>query len=128
MKKYASTIRIALLTALAIILFQVISLLTVYQYVRVDLYLTLVAGCFLAMGWLIARRPSGAPAPKLTQRELQILRLIAEGKTNKEIARAYFVEVSTVKTHVNNIYAKLAVSNRAQAGVKYAELTGSRPV
>lgn len=144
MKKYAVTIKIALLTASAVILFQVISLLTVYQYVRTDLYLSLVAICFLTAGLLIARRPAIRPfsempatatssdnlAPSqpilLTQREQQILKLIAEGRTNKEIAAVNFVEISTVKTHVNNIYTKLAVSNRVQARLKYAEMAGER--
>jgi DNA-binding CsgD family transcriptional regulator len=134
MKKYAATIKIAVLTASAVILFQVISLFAVYQYVRIDLYLSLVAVCFLITGWLIARRPApqqvnsiaSSPGQQLTQRELQILQLIADGKTNKEIAATYFVELSTVKTHVNNIYAKLSVSNRVQARFKYLEMAGKR--
>ncbi|MDO6432641.1 LuxR C-terminal-related transcriptional regulator [Flavitalea sp. BT771] len=136
MRKYATTVKIALLTASAVILFQVISLFAVYQYIRLDLYLSLVAACFLTTGMLIARRPSVAPAPKpvdnpapslqtlLTQRELQILQLIVDGKTNKEIAAVHFVEVSTVKTHINNIYTKLAVTNRVEARLKYAEMAG----
>jgi len=58
----------------------------------------------------------------LTSKEYLVLRLLAEGKTNKEIAVAHAVEVSTVKTHINNIYTKLAVSNRAQARARYAEI------
>lgn len=134
MRKYATTVKIALLTASAVILFQVISLFAVYQYIRLDLYLSLVAACFLATGMLIARRPTAASVPKpvsnavpslqtmLTHRELQILQLIVDGKTNKEIAAVHFVEVSTVKTHVNNIYTKLAVTNRVEARLKYAEM------
>lgn len=136
MRKYAPTVRIALLTASAVILFQVISLFAVYQYIRLDLYLSLVAACFLTTGMLIARQPTPASVPEpvnnavpslqtlLTHREMQILQLIADGKTNKEIAAAHFVEVSTVKTHVNNIYTKLAVSNRVEARLKYAEMAG----
>ena len=134
MRKYATTVKIAILTATAVILFQTISLFTLYRYIRLDLYLSLVAACFLTTGLLIARRPvtasvpepikAVAPSPqnRLTQRELQILQLIANGKTNKEIAAVYFVEVSTVKTHVNNIYTKLGVSNRVEARLKYAEM------
>lgn len=58
----------------------------------------------------------------LTSKEYLVLRLLAEGKTNKEIAVAHAVEVSTVKTHINNIYTKLAVANRAQARARYAEI------
>lgn len=51
----------------------------------------------------------------LTQKELEILTLIGEGKSNKEIANALFVEVSTVKTHINKIYSKTGVANRKEA-------------
>ena len=51
---------------------------------------------------------------KLTAKEQEILRLIATGKSNKEIANALFVEVSTVKSHINKIYAKLKVKNRRE--------------
>jgi len=61
MKKYAATIKIALLIAAAVILFQMISLLSLYQYVRTDLYLSLVAVCFLTAGLLIARRTGARP-------------------------------------------------------------------
>jgi len=48
----------------------------------------------------------------LSQRELTIIKLIADGRSNKEIASELSVELSTVKTHVNNIYAKLNVKGR----------------
>ena len=44
------------------------------------------------------------------------------------ITAAHAVEVSTVKTHINNIYARLAVSNRAQARARYAEIAARMPV
>jgi DNA-binding NarL/FixJ family response regulator len=56
---------------------------------------------------------------RLTPRELQILKLIHHGKTNKEIAAMNFVELTTVKTHVNNLYAKLEVNNRKAAAKTY---------
>jgi len=49
---------------------------------------------------------------ELSQREMDIVGLILSGKSNKEVALALSIELSTVKTHVNNIYAKLEVSNR----------------
>jgi len=52
---------------------------------------------------------------KLTQKEKEILQLLSVGKTNKEIALALFVELSTVKTHINSIYKQLEVSNRKEA-------------
>lgn len=51
----------------------------------------------------------------LTEREKNILKLIKEGKSNKEIASDLFIGVSTVKTHINKLYAKMEVSNRQEA-------------
>ena len=58
-----------------------------------------------------------APQEKLSPRELEILRLIAEGRTNQEIAASLFLSPTTVKTHVQNILQKLGVSDRTQAAV-----------
>src|SRR6516225_2078932 len=55
----------------------------------------------------------------LTPRETEVLRLIAAGKSNREIARALFVSEATVKTHVNRIFAKTGSRDRGQA-VHYA--------
>jgi DNA-binding CsgD family transcriptional regulator len=57
----------------------------------------------------------------LSQREANIVKLILEGKANKEIAANLNIELSTVKTHVNNIYAKLRISNRKEL-TKYQEI------
>jgi LuxR family maltose regulon positive regulatory protein len=51
----------------------------------------------------------------LSQRELQVLRLLAVGASNREIAQDLVVAVSTVKSHLNHIYGKLGVKNRTQA-------------
>ncbi len=53
--------------------------------------------------------------PSLTSREAEVLALIAEGLSNGEIASRLFVSVATVKTHINAIFAKLGVRDRAQA-------------
>lgn len=58
----------------------------------------------------------------LSERELDVLKEVAEGKTNKEIAETLFVSVNTVKTHILNIYVKLDVQNRTQAAVKAGSL------
>jgi DNA-binding NarL/FixJ family response regulator len=55
----------------------------------------------------------------LTDREEQILKLIAYGLTNRGISCELFISESTVENHIHHIYAKLGVSNRAQA-VAYA--------
>jgi NarL family two-component system response regulator LiaR len=56
-------------------------------------------------------------ATHLTERETEVLRLMADGKENAEIAAALFTSPHTVKSHVSNILAKLEVENRIQAAV-----------
>ncbi|MCI0554201.1 MAG: response regulator transcription factor, partial [Anaerolineae bacterium] len=58
----------------------------------------------------------------LSQRELEVLRLIADGATNKEIAQELVLTVNTVKRHISNIFGKLHVSNRVQAIAQAREL------
>lgn len=62
-----------------------------------------------------ARLAERMPRSELTPRELEVLRLIVKGKSNKEIAAALFVTEGTVKIHVNNLLSKLGVSDRTQA-------------
>lgn len=59
----------------------------------------------------------------LTRRELEILRLVAEGHSNAELARMLWVTEQTVKFHLSNIYRKLNVSNRTEAS-RWAQLHG----
>ena len=51
----------------------------------------------------------------LSERELQVLRLIVAGLSNRQIAQDLVISLGTAKTHIHNIYGKLEVSNRAQA-------------
>ena len=67
--------------------------------------------------------PGSREADDLTPREAEVLRLIAEGQSNREIARTLFVSEATVKTHVNRIFAKTASRDRAQA-IRYAYTHG----
>jgi NarL family two-component system response regulator LiaR len=67
-----------------------------------------------------------ALAEPLTERETEVLKLIARGKANKQIASEMFVAMSTVKTHVINLYRKLGVSSRTQAAL-YAVRIGLVP-
>ncbi|HEX4490805.1 MAG TPA: AAA family ATPase [Acidimicrobiia bacterium] len=60
--------------------------------------------------------PDEAPFA-LTPREREVLRMVADGCTNREIAAALFISVKTASVHVSNILAKLGVANRAEAGV-----------
>jgi NarL family two-component system response regulator LiaR len=59
----------------------------------------------------------GRPGNDLTERELEVLRLIARGQANKVIARELGVSEKTVKTHVSNILAKLHLADRTQAAL-----------
>jgi DNA-binding NarL/FixJ family response regulator len=59
----------------------------------------------------------------LTEREIEVMRLIAKGKTNSEIAADLFVGETTVKTHISNLFTKLDLRDRVQA-VVYAYESG----
>jgi NarL family two-component system response regulator LiaR len=62
------------------------------------------------------------PTEQLASREVEVLRLVAEGLTNRQIAQAMLVSRSTVKTYVQRIIHKLGVSDRTQAAVRAVEL------
>ncbi len=79
---------------------------------------------------LLERLSAAPPGPVelpdgLTAREAEVLALIADGLSNTEIAQQLFVSPATVKTHINNLFAKTAVRDRAQA-VAYAFRHGIR--
>ncbi len=58
----------------------------------------------------------------MSERELEVLALLATGRTNAEIARDLFVAMGTVKSHTSNIYRKLGAKNRADALARSREL------
>ena len=68
------------------------------------------------------RETAGSHVEPLSERELEVLRLIASGASNRDIARKLFVSLATVKTHINNIYRKLEVRTRTQALARAREL------
>ena len=117
-------VKIGLVTSGLIIMFQVASLFFIYKYFTFDYYLSAVAAFFLIAGYFISKFNQTVKLVAeneidllsgLTQKELHILQLIIEGKSNKEIAVINYVEVSTIKTHINNTYTKLGLSNRQEA-------------
>jgi DNA-binding NarL/FixJ family response regulator len=91
-----------------------------------------VANGEVIFGPAIARRvmsylsapPPTVPArvfPELTERETEVLALIAQGRTNEDIADALFLSLKTVRNHVSNIFSKLQVADRAQAVIRARE-------
>ncbi len=75
------------------------------------------------MSYFTAPRPAAAPLlfPELTEREREVLGLIAQGYNNEEIARRLVLSQKTVRNHVSNIFSKLQVADRAQAIVRARE-------
>jgi DNA-binding NarL/FixJ family response regulator len=67
--------------------------------------------------------PAAAAAGELTKRELEILKLAAEGYSNSQLAKMLWVTEQTVKFHLSNIYRKLNVSNRTEAA-RWAQVNG----
>ena len=61
--------------------------------------------------------PTNALAEKLTPRELQVLKGLTEGKSNKEIARDLDITEPTIKLHVKTLYRKVGAANRTQAAL-----------
>ena len=100
-----------------------------------ETYVVLVAAAFMGLGvWLGAklfRRAPAAPfAPNtraqltlgVSGRELEVLELLAAGRSNKEIARLLTVSPNTVKTHVTKLFAKLEARRRTEAIQRAREL------
>jgi NarL family two-component system response regulator LiaR len=57
------------------------------------------------------------PPPSLTEREVEVLRLVAQGQSNREIAQELTIKEATVRTHVSNILSKLHLASRTQAAL-----------
>lgn len=121
-----------------------------YRYMLRDLsmefYVTLVALLFTGIGLWVGIKLRNHKAPKqmemkegddehttilkeqrlarigISQREFEVLELIAEGYTNQEIADRLFISLNTVKTHSSNLFAKLEVKRRTQAVQRAKEL------
>lgn len=68
-----------------------------------------------------SRSPQSSPFPELTEREREVLELIARGNTNSAIARQLVLSPKTVRNHISNIFAKLQVQARAEAIVRARE-------
>ena len=79
-----------------------------------------MAGALLAEFAELSKRSAEqarVPVPRLTERELEVLRLVARGLANKDIATTLFISENTVKNHVRNILEKLQLHSRMEAVV-----------
>jgi DNA-binding CsgD family transcriptional regulator len=100
-----------------------------------ELYLALIALAFMGLGIWVGAKLFRRPAPAafevntkvqatlgISERELEVLELLASGRSNKEIAGRLNVSPNTVKTHVGRLYEKLEVKRRTEAVLKAREL------
>ncbi len=135
-------LRTALIYGLAMaLLFGLLKYIEYNFFVRdlpIEIYIGLVAAMFAALGiWagrrLVSRHEPPAAAPfaadpsalqqlGISKREYEVLELIAQGLSNREIADKLFVSTSTVKTHLSNIYSKLDARRRTEAIKRAKEL------
>ena len=84
-----------------------------------------MAGILLRRLASLAASCEPAAGAALTRRELEVIELVGEGLSNKEIARRLSIELSTVKNHVHNILEKLGVNGRHEAAAVARELSPS---
>jgi DNA-binding NarL/FixJ family response regulator len=100
-----------------------------------EIYLAILALAFMGLGAWVALRLRRPPVAEkfeintqaqqslgLSERELEVLSLIAAGQSNKEIARRLEVSPNTVKTHVANLFTKLGAQRRTDAVARAREL------
>ena len=129
---------IGLLAATLIFLIKLFETKFLSGELSIKLYITVIGIIFLAVGiWFglkftkkeieiryVDKEPQvlGNPNNLLTERETELVTLIARGLSNKEIAGRIFVSENTVKKHLNNVYTKLDVTRRTQAVLKAKEL------
>ena len=73
------------------------------------------------LSYFATNRPMAVTLPELTEREREILALIAHGRGNEQIAEQLVVSIKTVRNHVSTIFSKLQVADRAQAVVRARE-------
>lgn len=112
-----------------------IALLKTFEYyyfsykIRTDLYIGFTAVLFMGLGIYLGIKvgrkkntPGNNDTPaklplemELSPREVEVLKLIAAGHSNQEIADKLYLSLNTIKSHTNNIYSKLGVSRRTQA-------------
>ncbi len=128
-------IRVGLISLALVLLVQ----LSKFSWLNLDLDTEIIVGgmaiAFMALGIIFNRflqKPKrevsielDPEAPKkqgISEREMEVLRLMAEGNSNKEIAERLFVSENTVKTHISNLFIKVDAKRRTEAIKKAQEL------
>lgn len=131
------SIKTGLITATLILLYELTDLFLIYHYFKYEYYIAGAVIVALVTGVMLTKKYyqqqakasiSNNPLDSLTAKELRVLELISEGKSNKDIASLNYTEMSTVKTHINNIFYKLGIKNRRDAARIYQKSTLSPPV
>jgi two-component system, NarL family, nitrate/nitrite response regulator NarL len=84
----------------------------------------IAATLFRHIATLARQQQPKLPQPRLTPRELEVLTLVAQGWSNKDISKELFIEVRTVKNHVHNILRKMKVHRRGEAAARAREILG----
>ncbi|WP_420575197.1 response regulator transcription factor [Ekhidna sp.] len=120
---------------LLMVFLEVIHYRTMIRDLEIEIYGAVIGLLFLFLGiWLGTslfqkRSKDTFDAKKLglSQREVEVLELLAEGFSNQEVADKLFVSLNTAKTHISNIYTKLNVKRRTQAIQKARDLALIHP-
>ncbi|MFQ5708528.1 MAG: response regulator transcription factor [bacterium] len=134
------------LLAILVVLLRVLEYRFFVRELSIEIYVGLVALLFTALGiWIglkiIDRQKSKArfqdgldglvvhseklKSYGISERELEVLELMAKGYSNQEIANKLFVSLHTIKTHCSNLYSKLDVNRRTQAIQKAREISAT---
>lgn len=113
------------LAGVLLLILQVFHYRMMIHDVRLELFAMVVAVIFLGLGVFVGfqfvkRKKDehivvGSVEHNLSERELEVLKLLTDGLSNQEIADQLFISLNTTKTHISNIYQKLRVSRRTQA-------------
>lgn len=122
-----------MLMGVLLLLLQVLHYKAMIRDIQLELFGGVVATVFMGLGvwlglqWVKVKEQrkadlSKARASHLSDRELAVLTLLAEGLSNQEIADRLFVSLNTVKTHLSNVYMKLSVTRRTQAVQKAQQM------
>ena len=125
-------LRILILTAICVLIFNVFYSPEYSRYIQVNYVNSILFVIFLILilyyGIILGNSNKNIEIKKnrlnkLTSREKEIIQLIIKRNKNIEIANELFVELSTIKSHINNIYKKENVNNREELIEKYSQLT-----